>query len=185
MLRFDVLRRYVLFLQTVPLPERSRMRLADDLLLRSSGLHGRVNLQELVMKSVAFVFLASVACGTTTEPLDASVTDSGGDATNQDSSTFPDVGPFDGGGDGGYYGFVIVDGGTACNPPGIHCGFYATYTCCNGVLCAGVCILFADASAPECYCAGFAGGCPGQTACCFQQQTCVADAGDCAGPPCP
>ena len=45
-------------------------------------------------------------------------------------------------------------------------------TCCNGAMCQGRCVLFSYATAPECFCAGQTGGCPGPMVCCEYDVVC-------------
>lgn len=65
--------------------------------------------------------------------------------------------------------FIVVDGGTNCDAarPAPCCR--ETRTCCNGAVCEGMCVVFPDASAPICYCAGLGGGCPSPSVCCLYE----------------
>lgn len=122
---------------------------------------------------IRFVLMAAcVGCGADVQSTnDASLTDSA-NIDEDTSSTFPDAwqppGP------------VLVDGGTECGIPVVGpCHSDTLWTCCNGVLCGGACLLFPDAASPECYCpsASLHGGCPSTTVCCDNSsQGCIAPA---------
>ena len=112
---------------------------------------------------------ASVCCdGAIDDQIDSSVQDAS-DAPSCLASPFgcydgpyQDVPTFD-----GNLGFVFFDGGTECGIPKQPCGAgRVDYSCCNGTLCEGVCVLFDDASSPDCFCYGLDGGCPSPQVCC-------------------
>jgi hypothetical protein len=133
------------------------------------------------------VFL--VACGGTTQGDDASVPDAS-DATITDSpfnqfDQVADEPPVDAG-----LPYVVIDGGNACGATSHESCKWprVVFSCCNGTLCAGQCVLFQDAQAPECYCAGLNGGCPANNYCCiYNFPQCISDPGTCPSdlPPCP
>ena len=60
--------------------------------------------------------------------------------------------------------YTVIDGGACDAPDG---ALWELETCCNGSLCQGQCVVFADSSTPACWCAGVVGGCPDGWVCCY------------------
>jgi len=127
---------------------------------------------EVCMRRFALFLLAvaELGCGADAQTGDASVTDSAtGDGSLADGSGFDSARTPDP---------ILVDGGNECGLPQIDtCHDDTLWTCCNGSLCGGACVLFPDASTPGCYCfsAHLRGGCPTNTVCCEgSSQGCIA-----------
>ncbi len=134
----------------------------------------RVLRQKRVGKIMGCRFLTTallacvLGCGADARPLDASAGEGGADALDDGAIVLPDAwqppAP------------ILVDGGTECGLPVVTACHDATlWTCCNGGICAGACVLFPDASGPECYCpsASLHGGCPAATVCCGDGEGCI------------
>ena len=102
---------------------------------------------------VILVALCLTACGTTTEPVDASA-----DATENDVASDLDAQAAD-----------VIEEWRLCSwdgalwaPPEGGVGHY--YSCCAGMICYGECVT--DGGAPRCDCGGIIGGCDNPSRCC-------------------
>jgi hypothetical protein len=139
---------------------RWRVRLASGML---SGNELHRSGKPLPMKRKFLILLAVAACGRGADSLLPSSDAADEDSTVRaiDSSTEDVEVP------------TYIFEGKDCGLPDVdQCHSATVWSCCNGVACPGSCARFGDA-APECWCAGFHGGCPQPSVCCGTGQGCI------------